>query len=347
MMIPWPYAEMLLEGASSQGFARAELLQTAKISARVCGQPLDVADYVRLMRVVTTSMNDEMMGLLHRPQRLGYFALACSHASHGESLLDAQLRLADTLSLMDNSLQFQQRRQGSEVVLQVVRQDGMVVRHALVVELTLMLLHRFVDWLGGGSLPVQVVDLDYAEPEHFSGLSHWFGGARLRYGAEVSRLSYSLASLQKPVIRSEAEAAAWARRTPLDALLPSSVGSGLGQQVASWLAAQLRQSTELPDMQAAATAQGLSTHTLRRRLQMQGSDYLQLRNQVRRDQAIKLLNTTEHSVEWIANQLGFSEASAFVRAFRAWTGLTPRHYRLGETAKTPVTTKSKKQQRAP
>lgn len=346
MMIPWAYAEMLLEGASSQGFDTAELLQTAKIPKRVRAQSLEVADYVRLMRVVTTSMNDEMMGMLQRPQRLGYFALACSHASHGQSLLEAQLRLVDTLSLMDNSLQFQQWRQGGEVMLQVVRPEGAVVRNELVIELTLMLLHRFVSWLGGDSLSLQAADFNYPAPAHSLSHSPWFGEATVRYAAQSSRLSYSLASLQKPVVRSEAEAAAWARRTPLDALLPSSVGSGLGQQVASWLAAQLRQSAELPTMQAAAAAQGLSTHTLRRRLQLQGSDYLQLRNQVRRDQAIKLLNTTKHSVECIANQLGFSEASAFVRAFRSWTGLTPRHYRLGDTAKTPITNKSKQQKRA-
>lgn len=347
MMIPWAYAEMLLEGASSQSFDSAELLQAARIPKRARTQPLEVADYVRLMRVVTTSMNDEMMGMLHRPQRLGYFALACSHASHAQSLLEAQQRLVDTLSLMDNSLQFQQRCQGGEVALQVVRQEGALVRNELVIELTLMLLHRFVSWLGGDDLQLLAAEFNTAEPGHRLCHSQWFGGASVRYAAQSSRLSYSLASLQKPVVRSEAEAAAWARRTPLDALLPSRVGSGLEQQVASWLAAQLRQRAELPDMQAAAAAQGLSTHTLRRRLQMQGSDYLQLRNQVRRDQAIKLLNTTEHSVECIANQLGFSEASAFVRAFRGWTGLTPRHYRLGEVAKTPTTNKSKQPQRAP
>ena len=328
-MIPWAYVEMMLEGASCQGFDPELLLQAARVSASLQGKPFEVTDYVRLMRVVTTTMDDEMMGLLHRPQRLGYFALACSHASQAQSLLEAQLRLVSALSLIDNSLQFQQNRHGGVVRLQVLRQGDLVVRNERVLELTLMLLHRFLSWLSGDELLLQSVTFDGATPEHRAVHTQWFSVASISYNASSSGLNYSLASLQQPVVRSEAEAAAWARRTPLDALLPSRVISGVGQQVASWLAVQLRQNGELPSMQKAAAAHGLSTHTLRRRLHAHGSDYLQLRNQVRRDQAIKLLNTTEHSVECIANKLGFSEASAFVRAFRAWTGLTPRRYRFG------------------
>ncbi|MEY8842002.1 helix-turn-helix domain-containing protein, partial [Cribrihabitans sp. XS_ASV171] len=71
-------------------------------------------------------------------------------------------------------------------------------------------------------------------------------------------------------------------------------------------------------------------HTLRRRLKREGVDYSDIRKQVRRDMALRLLTTTGDSVEQVAARTGFSEASAFVRAFRGWTGLTPRAYRNSE-----------------
>lgn len=334
-MIHWEYVSMMLEGAGSQGYNSAELLRAAGLQQHPEGQSLAIADYVHLMRVVTTAMDDEMMGLLQHRQKIGVFALLCSHASHAPDLFEAQQRLVEGLSLMDNSLQLSQRRQGAGVLLQIQRRKNMTVRNILAVELVLMLLHSFISWLGAAEIRVQLLKLDYPEPKHSKGYRQWLGTVPVRYNASASSLLYPLATMQRPVQRSEAQAGAWARRTPLDALLPSSVSTGVGLEVVSWLEIQLRQQGALPDMHATARVLGLSTHTLRRRLQAQGADYLQLRSQVRRDQGIRLLNTTEDSIEEIASQLGYSEASAFVRAFRGWTGLTPRHYRLGVATVAP------------
>jgi len=48
---------------------------------------------------------------------------------------------------------------------------------------------------------------------------------------------------------------------------------------------------------------------------------------LRRDLAISLLGETSLSVAEIGSQLGFSESSAFHRAFRKWTGARPSQYR--------------------
>ncbi|MCH8498156.1 MAG: AraC family transcriptional regulator [Marinobacter sp.] len=71
----------------------------------------------------------------------------------------------------------------------------------------------------------------------------------------------------------------------------------------------------------------MTTRTLRRRLYEQGSSYQALQEQVRRRLATEMLLYTELSVDTIADQLGYSDPSNFGRAFRRWTGLSPRHYR--------------------
>jgi AraC-like DNA-binding protein len=50
---------------------------------------------------------------------------------------------------------------------------------------------------------------------------------------------------------------------------------------------------------------------------------------LRRDLAISYLSHSRRSVVDIALELGFSERSAFHRAFRKWTGASPGEFRRG------------------
>ena len=70
-----------------------------------------------------------------------------------------------------------------------------------------------------------------------------------------------------------------------------------------------------------------SRRTIQRRLYQHGQSYRSLRDAVRRDAALDLLVNTRETCETIAAALGFSEPSAFSRAFRRWTGRSPDAYR--------------------
>ncbi|WP_460853663.1 helix-turn-helix domain-containing protein [Pseudomaricurvus hydrocarbonicus] len=55
--------------------------------------------------------------------------------------------------------------------------------------------------------------------------------------------------------------------------------------------------------------------------------YMDLKNQLRRDIAIRCLVQSSDSIEKISSHTGFSEASTFIREFKKWTGVTPHTYR--------------------
>jgi AraC-like DNA-binding protein len=61
-------------------------------------------------------------------------------------------------------------------------------------------------------------------------------------------------------------------------------------------------------------------------LRDEGSSYQQIKDDIRRDTAIHLLARGDTVIEDIAMQVGFSEATSFFRAFKRWTGVTPRAY---------------------
>jgi AraC-like DNA-binding protein len=71
----------------------------------------------------------------------------------------------------------------------------------------------------------------------------------------------------------------------------------------------------------------MSTRTLRRRLQEEGTSYRDVVDGLRTQMAIKYLRDTDLSVEEIAFSLGFSDAVSFRQAFRRWTKAAPNEFR--------------------
>jgi AraC-like DNA-binding protein len=92
---------------------------------------------------------------------------------------------------------------------------------------------------------------------------------------------------------------------------------------------------DLPAIETVAQRLIMSVRNLQRSLQAEGTSYQQLLDQTRKELAVRHLQQPQSSIHDVAFLLGFSEPSAFHRAFKRWTGQTPREYRLSlRTAET-------------
>lgn len=87
----------------------------------------------------------------------------------------------------------------------------------------------------------------------------------------------------------------------------------------------------IPRMSRTAARLGMSERTLQRRLAERGQAYSGLVDAARRRLAETLLVGSDHPLAEVAYLTGFSEQSAFHRAFKRWTGMTPAAYRDGAT----------------
>jgi AraC-like DNA-binding protein len=89
----------------------------------------------------------------------------------------------------------------------------------------------------------------------------------------------------------------------------------------------------LPDGQPSksqiARRLGMSERTLHRRLAEHGVSFQTVVTQARRDAAVSLLRSGDRSLAEVAFLTGFSDQSAFTRAFKRWTGKTPAAFRSG------------------
>lgn len=84
----------------------------------------------------------------------------------------------------------------------------------------------------------------------------------------------------------------------------------------------------VPSVSEIANRLNLSARTLQRRLSDQGLSFQAVVDDSRRELAMRLLKKTEYTLNEIAFLTGFSEQSAFTRAFKRWAGQTPRSFRL-------------------
>jgi AraC-like DNA-binding protein len=85
----------------------------------------------------------------------------------------------------------------------------------------------------------------------------------------------------------------------------------------------------VPTLSSIASELGLGSRTLQRRLSDAGQSFQGVVDQTRKELAQRLLRETDYSLAEIAFLTGFSEQSAFTRAFKRWASQTPRSYRLG------------------
>jgi AraC-like DNA-binding protein len=84
---------------------------------------------------------------------------------------------------------------------------------------------------------------------------------------------------------------------------------------------------ELPSLNATARSLAMRERTLQRRLSDHGVSHSGLVDEVRRTLALKHIGDAGITITEIAYRLHFADPTAFYRAFKRWTGLSPRRYR--------------------
>lgn len=71
----------------------------------------------------------------------------------------------------------------------------------------------------------------------------------------------------------------------------------------------------------------VSPRTLRRKLELTGHEFAELRDKTLNDLAADLLSNTNHSVARISRTLGYTDPASFTIAFKRWRGMPPTAFR--------------------
>jgi len=158
---------------------------------------------------------------------------------------------------------------------------------------------------------------------------HRVFGARLRFAAEEDRFVMPIAHLDARVLSAN-PALLRTFEQHADAVLSemethTNGGGSKSHQVARVLAERLKGA--VPPLSEIARELAMSDRNLQRALRNDGTSFQRLLDDVRRDLAIRHLANPSTSAGQVGFLLGFSEPSAFHRAFRRWTGKAPGEFR--------------------
>jgi AraC-like DNA-binding protein len=150
-------------------------------------------------------------------------------------------------------------------------------------------------------------------------------GAAASFGRPESALIFDNAILCAPVLGSDAAVCAALEREAKDVLDRLPQRSALVARVQELISAELRGGN--PNIEHIAEKLGTHQRTLTRKLKSLGTSHQQLLDQLRHQLAERYLRQPSLTLSEIAFLLGYSDPSAFNKAFKRWTGSPPRQYR--------------------
>lgn len=316
--------EALLE-ASQRGFEVSTLLAQAGLNPAWLGTPqarVLPEQYGTLWHVLAAAMDDEFFGMDSHPMRYGCFAMLCHSLLDCRNLGHALDRAVRFLSLVLDDLHgvVISDNQIARLQLQDRRANPRIFAHGTL----FVILYGLACWLTGRRLVIREVSFVQASPENLAEYQLIFG-QNIRFAQPGSALSLESKALSLPLIRDGRALKEFLRKAPANFLLKYRNGEGYVARIRNMLSA-----TPLDDWPVfgdLATRLRTTESTLRRRLESEGISFQEVKDDLRRDLAINLLCNSARPVEDIALELGFKENSAFYRAFKKWTGLSPGSYR--------------------
>jgi AraC-like DNA-binding protein len=173
--------------------------------------------------------------------------------------------------------------------------------------------------------PTYEVLFTHPRPERVDVYAQVFGHGKLQFSAPFNGFLFDRGYLQIPMPTADHKLHALMRRHAelLVAELPKA--ESVTEKVRALVAEQL--SGGDPTVEHVAAALYMSTRTLARKLEHEGTSFKELLDDLRRRLALRYVGGHDRGLSEIAFLLGFSQTAAFHRAFKRWTGQTPLDYR--------------------
>lgn len=195
-----------------------------------------------------------------------------------------------------------------------------VFRHMM--DLCLVFVMHEVDGLVLERIKPNTVHLPYEEPD----LSEYERVLRCRpvHAVEIYSLEFDDRYWDEPILTAnyELQGILLQKASALIGTLASN--QPLNERIGSYLLANAY--LGIPTLDGLAANFNTSARSLQRKLQDEGVTYQQLADSIRKSLAVHYLESGKYPMKEISYLLGYNELSAFTRAFKRWTGVTPGSY---------------------
>jgi len=324
--VPARKLPMLLACLREGGIDGRKLMKRCDIEPERANAPegrIALASWVELVRSAACALQDPDLGL-HLGERfsgmptvLGYLMSACATAREAlHSFLRYQRLEHDGCGLIEH-------RVGPAVELEYCAYVSLA-EDRLLTDFSLASVLGLYRLLTGEALAIEAAEFAYPRPGGSSEHQRIFQGS-VQFSAGRNRIRFRAQALEQPLLRGNPAVRQQLEgplnqalhhldtREPMSARVVHALGRTLnhGEFTIHRIASQLR----------------LGTRSLQLNLQEEGTTFREVLESVRKALALDFLADPTISLLEVTFLLGFSEPSAFHRAFRRWTGATPAEFR--------------------
>ncbi len=277
-----------------------------------------------LYRKLVLLLGDEMLGLFCRPAWPGALKYTCLSLLDAKNLKVALHRWSFLSRLLQDNFYFEHTMVDGAARIGLVPVTENAPYKPFAIDLTLKLIHGMASWLTRQHLPLIRVDLPFARPDFFADYEVLYPGPVFFNQAQPA-LVMDAKLLSLPLRRPRSDLDEFLQHAPGNWVFANLRRPRLRHRLCEYLATlDPSQATA----ESAADALAVSVRTLHRRLVDEGTTFQGVKDDFRRDRALQLLSESDTPIKLISGQLGFDSVASFCRAFRRWTGDTPKAFRV-------------------
>lgn len=190
----------------------------------------------------------------------------------------------------------------------------------------LLVWHAFCGWLTG--LPLEADEVRIAAPDlnhaYYESLAATFK-CPIYFDADENTLSFPKAQLDRRLVHTPDSLKEFLNNIVYQLIASEKEPASTSAAIKCLVSIDMLNG--LPSFSEIAHHLHMSESSLRRRLQKETTSYQALKDEVRCEVAIDRLLNEDAKVADLAQYLGFTEPSSFVRSFKGWTGQTPKAYK--------------------
>ncbi len=311
-----------LAGCQHNGVDPADILKKIGFSADILTDTelrFPANKLGELILAISHTLQDETLGFMNRPTDTGGLEMSIHAMISAQTLLEVVQRYIAYWGLLHTDSVSSIEVLGDEVHVILNFFGDKAIDRSRFITWTLFMCVRVCSWMVKKPLLLDRMLFTFDEPEDLAEYHDMFS-TQFYSNQKVNSLVFNKRFLDLPVLQTPENVPAFVKILP-HLMTLSRVDDSLSGKIRRML--QSAENIDALPLKTIAEHLNTSQDTVRRHLNKEGSSYTEIKESVRRDLAIYHLQRKATPISEIAFLLGFSEPSAFNRAFKKWTGTTP------------------------
>lgn len=320
--------EKIINSAVTRGADAKTLYESVSLNPAVLLDPdnrISFAQLVALYENAARITGDHYFGL-HVGQTVNptAFDVVGYSALNSSTLGEAFTRVARYHSIWTDGATFTLERSETAAAIIYRYLDESILEHRQDAEMTFATFVTLCRSVADPGWTPLSIDFQHETPADIAQLEGLFN-CQINFGCPLNRLCFDSLTLELPIARADPRLSQVLDRHAEELLTRFPPRDSVVENVRSIIGRELNGGD--PSLEFVAQQLSLSPRTLQRKLQELGTSHNDLLDQLRHELAIRYLREREMAICEVAYLLGFSEPSSFHRAFKRWTGVTPREFR--------------------